>query len=117
MFQSNHWVGTVLLNTCQVIERPSKKDGFCFKLFHPLEQSIWAPRGPEKETIGLYLFRDIFKINILFNLLDWYKVLKTIKAFFFSVSEKMSFTSFTCTDPFLQCKMHYISYIGVGTLG
>jgi hypothetical protein len=50
--QSNHWVGTVLLNTCQVIERPSKKDGFCFKLFHPLEQSIWAPRGPEKEAIG-----------------------------------------------------------------
>ncbi|XP_011867065.1 PREDICTED: oxysterol-binding protein-related protein 8 isoform X2 [Vollenhovia emeryi] len=50
--KSNHWVGTVLLNTCQVIERPSKKDGFCFKVFHPLEQSIWAPRGPEKETIG-----------------------------------------------------------------
>ena len=50
--QSNHWVGTVLLTTCQVIERPSKKDGFCFKLFHPLEQSIWAPRGPEKEAIG-----------------------------------------------------------------
>ncbi|XP_069687785.1 oxysterol-binding protein-related protein 8 isoform X5 [Periplaneta americana] len=50
--KSNHWVGTILLNTCQVIERPSKKDGFCFKLFHPLEQSIWAPRGPEKETIG-----------------------------------------------------------------
>ncbi|XP_014208693.1 oxysterol-binding protein-related protein 8 isoform X2 [Copidosoma floridanum] len=50
--KSNHWVGTVLLNTCQVIERPSKKDGFCFKLFHPLEQSIWLPRGPEKEAIG-----------------------------------------------------------------
>ncbi|OAD60163.1 Oxysterol-binding protein-related protein 8 [Eufriesea mexicana] len=50
--KSNHWVGTVLLNTCQVIERPSKKDGFCFKLFHPLEQSIWAPRGPEKEAIA-----------------------------------------------------------------
>ncbi|XP_043268803.1 oxysterol-binding protein-related protein 8 isoform X3 [Venturia canescens] len=50
--KSNHWVGTVLLTTCQVIERPSKKDGFCFKLFHPLEQSIWAPRGPEKEAIG-----------------------------------------------------------------
>ncbi|XP_015591922.1 oxysterol-binding protein-related protein 8 isoform X2 [Cephus cinctus] len=50
--KSNHWVGTILLNTCQVIERPSKKDGFCFKLFHPLEQSIWAPRGPEKEAIG-----------------------------------------------------------------
>ncbi|KAK0165320.1 hypothetical protein PV328_003842 [Microctonus aethiopoides] len=51
--KSNHWVGTVLLNICQVIERPSKKDGFCFKLFHPLEQSIWAPRGPEKEAMLL----------------------------------------------------------------
>lgn len=49
-------MGTVLLNTCQVIERPSKKDGFCFKLFHPLEQSIWAPRGPEKEAIGMLLY-------------------------------------------------------------
>ncbi|XP_012159307.1 oxysterol-binding protein-related protein 8 isoform X3 [Ceratitis capitata] len=50
--KSSHWVGTIMLTSCQVIERPSKKDGFCFKLFHPLEQSIWAPRGPEKETIG-----------------------------------------------------------------
>ncbi|XP_075148470.1 oxysterol-binding protein-related protein 8 isoform X6 [Haematobia irritans] len=50
--KSSHWVGTILLTSCQVIERPSKKDGFCFKLFHPLEQSIWAPRGPDKETIG-----------------------------------------------------------------
>ncbi|XP_075990056.1 oxysterol-binding protein-related protein 8 isoform X5 [Anticarsia gemmatalis] len=50
--KSSHWVGTVLLTSCQVIERPSKKDGFCFKLYHPLEQSIWAPRGPHNETIG-----------------------------------------------------------------
>lgn len=44
VFQSSHWVGTVLLNTCRIIERPSKKDGFCFKLFHPLDQSIWATK-------------------------------------------------------------------------
>ncbi|XP_069961978.1 oxysterol-binding protein-related protein 8 isoform X5 [Bactrocera oleae] len=50
--KSSYWVGTIMLTSCQVIERPSKKDGFCFKLFHPLEQSIWAPRGPDKETIG-----------------------------------------------------------------
>lgn len=50
--KSSHWVGTILLTSCQVIERPSKKNGFCFKLFHPLEQSIWAPKGPDKETIG-----------------------------------------------------------------
>ncbi|KAF0029515.1 hypothetical protein F2P81_018620 [Scophthalmus maximus] len=36
--KNGQWVGTVLLNACELIERPSKKDGFCFKLFHPLEQ-------------------------------------------------------------------------------
>lgn len=36
---------------CKLIERPSKKDGFCFKLYHPLDQSIWAPKGPLGETI------------------------------------------------------------------
>lgn len=42
--QHGYWVGTVLLSSCELIERPSKKDGFCFKLFHPLDQSIWAVR-------------------------------------------------------------------------
>lgn len=50
--KSSQWVGTVLLNACELIERPSKKDGFCFKIFHPLEQSIWASKGPRNETIG-----------------------------------------------------------------
>lgn len=50
--KSSHWVGTVILTSCQLIERPSKKNGFCFKLFHPMDQTIWASRGPEKETIG-----------------------------------------------------------------
>ncbi|RWS31600.1 Oxysterol-binding protein-related protein 8-like protein [Leptotrombidium deliense] len=50
--KSGQWVGTVLLNVCEVIERPSKKDGFCFKLFNPLEQSIWASRGPKGESFG-----------------------------------------------------------------
>lgn len=40
--KGGQWVGTVLLHCCELIERPSKKDGFCFKLFHPLDQSIWA---------------------------------------------------------------------------
>jgi hypothetical protein len=40
------WVGTVLLHCCELIERPSKKDGFCFKLFHPLDQSVWAVKVP-----------------------------------------------------------------------
>ncbi|XP_073203396.1 oxysterol-binding protein-related protein 5 isoform X2 [Lepidochelys kempii] len=46
------WVGTILLHSCELIERPSKKDGFCFKLFHPLDQSIWAVKGPKGENVG-----------------------------------------------------------------
>lgn len=49
---NGQWVGTILLNTCELIERPSKKDGFCFKLFHPLDQSIWAMKGPKGENVG-----------------------------------------------------------------
>ncbi|XP_062853451.1 oxysterol-binding protein-related protein 8 isoform X2 [Trichomycterus rosablanca] len=48
----DQWVGTLLLSACELIERPSKKNGFCFKLFHPLEQSIWAIKGPKGETVG-----------------------------------------------------------------
>ncbi|KAM7085702.1 oxysterol-binding protein-related protein 5 isoform 1-T5 [Molossus nigricans] len=50
--KAGQWVGTVLLHCCQLIERPSKKDGFCFKLFHPLDQSIWAVKGPKGESVG-----------------------------------------------------------------
>ncbi|XP_054581464.1 oxysterol-binding protein-related protein 5 [Eptesicus fuscus] len=46
------WVGTVLLRCCRLLERPSKKDGFCFKLFHPLDQSVWAVKGPRGESVG-----------------------------------------------------------------
>ncbi|KAJ8271456.1 hypothetical protein COCON_G00103150 [Conger conger] len=48
------WVGTVLLNACRLIERPSKKDGFCFKLYHPLDKSIWAVKGPKGENVGSF---------------------------------------------------------------
>lgn len=44
------WIGTIILNSCQLLERPSKKHGFCFKLFHPMEKSIWATKGPAGET-------------------------------------------------------------------
>ncbi|CAL1534739.1 unnamed protein product [Lymnaea stagnalis] len=53
--KTGHWVGTILLNTCQLLQRPSKKEGFCFKLFHPLDQSIWATKGPKGETIGAFV--------------------------------------------------------------
>ncbi|XP_068117078.1 oxysterol-binding protein-related protein 5 isoform X2 [Hyperolius riggenbachi] len=46
------WVGTLLLHSCELIERPTKKDGFCFKLYHPLDQSIWAVKGPKGENVG-----------------------------------------------------------------
>ena len=42
--KSSHWIGTLLLTSCELLERPSKKDGFCFKVFHPLNQSIWATK-------------------------------------------------------------------------
>ncbi|XP_061577437.1 oxysterol-binding protein-related protein 5 isoform X2 [Cololabis saira] len=50
--KADHWVGTILLSACKLIERPSKKDGFCFKLYHPLEKSIWAVKGPRGENVG-----------------------------------------------------------------
>uniref|UniRef100_A0A3Q3X1Q3 Oxysterol-binding protein n=1 Tax=Mola mola TaxID=94237 RepID=A0A3Q3X1Q3_MOLML len=50
--KTDHWVGTVLLSACKLIERPSKKDGFCFKLYHPLDKSIWAVKGPKGENVG-----------------------------------------------------------------
>ncbi|XP_020914540.1 oxysterol-binding protein-related protein 8 isoform X2 [Exaiptasia diaphana] len=46
------WIGTVLLNSCELIERPSKKEGFCFKLYNPLEHYIWATKGPKGELAG-----------------------------------------------------------------
>lgn len=46
-------MGTVLLHCCKLIERPSKKDGFCFKLFHPLDQSVWAVKVPLGRGAGV----------------------------------------------------------------
>eukprot|EP00051_Salpingoeca_urceolata_P016102 m.212515 g.212515 ORF g.212515 m.212515 type:complete len:827 (+) comp18590_c0_seq2:285-2765(+) len=50
--ESNHsdWVGTLLLAGCQVVERPSKKDGFCFKIFNAYRSNIHAEKGPAGET-------------------------------------------------------------------
>lgn len=42
--KSSNWIGSVMLKMCELIERPSKKNGFCFKLFHPLEHPIWSPK-------------------------------------------------------------------------
>ena len=49
-------------STCELIERPSKKDGFCFKLFHPMDQSIWASRGPE--VMENFLSQNFFVMSI-----------------------------------------------------
>lgn len=55
IYKSNkyhHWVGTVVLTCCEAIERPSSKEGYCFKLFHPLKESIWSTKGPKGEIAG-----------------------------------------------------------------
>ncbi len=39
-----------------VMQRPSKKPGFCFKIWHPLEKSIWAQKGPNNEQLGAITF-------------------------------------------------------------
>ncbi|CAK9304770.1 unnamed protein product [Gordionus sp. m RMFG-2023] len=46
------WVGTILLSCCRLIERTSKKIGFCFKIFNPLGESIWTSKGPKGENLG-----------------------------------------------------------------
>lgn len=52
IFQHGQWIGSILLNMCSLIERPSKKNGFCFKLFNPSDRYIWASRGPHGEIFG-----------------------------------------------------------------
>ena len=37
-----HRLGVVLLSVCQVIKRPTKKEGICFKLINPFGCSVWA---------------------------------------------------------------------------
>ena len=34
-------IGIISLKICQIIERPTKKEGFCFKLFSPIGKNIW----------------------------------------------------------------------------
>eukprot|EP00124_Ichthyophonus_hoferi_P002330 Ihof_evm4s154 gene=Ihof_evmTU4s154 len=41
---SHDYMGTINLETCQIIERPSKKDGFCFKIFQPQGRTIYATK-------------------------------------------------------------------------
>lgn len=40
--QKKHRLGVVLLSVCQVMKRPTKKEGFCFKLLNPFGVSVWA---------------------------------------------------------------------------
>nr|XP_039260718.1 oxysterol-binding protein-related protein 8-like [Styela clava] len=47
------WIGTVLLTSSEIIQRPSKKEGFCFKIYHPLDQVIWTAKGPSGESMSL----------------------------------------------------------------
>ncbi|XP_075263218.1 oxysterol-binding protein-related protein 8-like isoform X3 [Convolutriloba macropyga] len=42
------WVGTILLSSVYIIERPTQREGFCFKLIHCLNKSLWVNKGPKK---------------------------------------------------------------------
>lgn len=74
--KNGQWVGTVLLNACELIERPSKKDGFCFKLFHPLEQSIWAVKVPERTPSSVILALCLNRLMRFVCVCVWFRVLK-----------------------------------------
>ncbi|CAF3708692.1 unnamed protein product [Adineta steineri] len=50
------WVGTIVLSSCEVMQRPSKRSGFCFKIWHLLEKSIWTQKGPNNEQFGALTF-------------------------------------------------------------
>eukprot|EP00123_Amoebidium_parasiticum_P016032 comp23253_c0_seq2/m.37998 comp23253_c0_seq2/g.37998 ORF comp23253_c0_seq2/g.37998 comp23253_c0_seq2/m.37998 type:complete len:921 (-) comp23253_c0_seq2:445-3207(-) len=39
------WKGTVNLAGCKIMPRPSKKEGFCFKIFHPTGDPIFNTKG------------------------------------------------------------------------
>lgn len=56
--KSSNWIGSVMLKMCELIERPSKKNGFCFKLFHPLEHPIWSPKVRVEDSFYLDLKDD-----------------------------------------------------------
>ena len=43
-YKSGQWVGTIWLSDIKIRERPSKKIGFCFTIWNPMEHSIWAPK-------------------------------------------------------------------------
>ena len=46
------WIGTIFLHGCMVTERPSKKDGFCFKIYHPYQNQIYGSKGARGETLS-----------------------------------------------------------------
>lgn len=43
--------GILTLAGCEVRKRPSKKDGFCFKIFHLAQYPIYAKQGLKGETL------------------------------------------------------------------
>eukprot|EP00123_Amoebidium_parasiticum_P018492 comp24222_c1_seq6/m.44603 comp24222_c1_seq6/g.44603 ORF comp24222_c1_seq6/g.44603 comp24222_c1_seq6/m.44603 type:complete len:278 (-) comp24222_c1_seq6:373-1206(-) len=45
LFFWHDWLGTINLTGCQIIHRPSKKEGYCFKIFHPAGRSMYATKS------------------------------------------------------------------------
>lgn len=48
--QKKHRIGVLLISICQAIHRPTKKDGFCFKLINPFGCSVWAKTSTKALT-------------------------------------------------------------------
>lgn len=47
-----HRLGVVLLSICQAIPRPTKKEGYCFKLLNPFGCSVWAKSSTKAITFS-----------------------------------------------------------------
>ncbi|KNC80442.1 hypothetical protein SARC_07193, partial [Sphaeroforma arctica JP610] len=39
------WFGTINLASCKIVVRPSKKEGYCFKIFQPQGKNIFGAKG------------------------------------------------------------------------
>eukprot|EP01114_Cavostelium_apophysatum_P008315 TRINITY_DN2071_c0_g1_i2.p1 TRINITY_DN2071_c0_g1~~TRINITY_DN2071_c0_g1_i2.p1 ORF type:complete len:1089 (+),score=358.13 TRINITY_DN2071_c0_g1_i2:115-3381(+) len=43
--------GIILLRGCIIIDRETKKEGYCFKILHPLEHNIYSSKGLKGEKL------------------------------------------------------------------
>ena len=84
------WVGTILLSSVYIIERPTQREGFCFKLIHCLNKSLWVNKGPKKlqpvgnlKGLNLPLTSVIIRAESEEVGKKWLQAMKTMCASFF----------------------------------